>query len=54
VVPALSLPDGMLTGVTALAHLADLAAKAPQGWAAGRRPLVTAQPDRAGQRLAGS
>ena len=40
VVPALSLPDGMLTGVTALAHLADLAAKAPQGWAAGRRPAA--------------
>ena len=31
VVPALSLPDGMLTGVAALAHLTDLAAKAPLG-----------------------
>jgi hypothetical protein len=40
VVPALSLPDGMLTGVTALAHLADLAAKAPQGRAAGRPPAA--------------
>jgi len=31
VVPALSLPDGVLAGVAALAHLADLAAKAPLG-----------------------
>jgi hypothetical protein len=34
VVPALGLPDGMLTGVAALAHLADLAATAPRGTAA--------------------
>ncbi len=31
VVPALTLPDGVLTGVAALAHLADLVAKAPVG-----------------------
>jgi len=36
--PALSLPDGMLTGVAALAHLADLATKVP----AGARVRVTA------------
>jgi DSBA-like thioredoxin domain-containing protein len=30
-VPALALTDGMLAGVTALAHLADLAVKAPVG-----------------------
>jgi hypothetical protein len=34
VVPALSLPDGMLTGPAALARLADLAAAAPAGAAA--------------------
>jgi DSBA-like thioredoxin domain len=31
VLPALSLPDGMLTGAAALAHLADLATKVPPG-----------------------
>lgn len=31
VVPALALSDGVLTGVAALAHLADLTAKAPLG-----------------------
>jgi DSBA-like thioredoxin domain len=31
VIPALTLSDGMLTGVAALGHLADLAAKAPLG-----------------------
>ena len=31
VVPALTLADGALSGVAALAHLADLAAKAPPG-----------------------
>jgi 2-hydroxychromene-2-carboxylate isomerase len=43
VLPAVSLPDGTLTGVTALAHLADLAAKAP--------PAVRA-PSAAGPRAA--
>jgi hypothetical protein len=42
VVPALSLPDGMLTGPAALARLADLAAAAPAGAAvpAATGPLV--------------
>lgn len=31
VVPAIAVPDGMLSGVAALTHLADLGAKAPAG-----------------------
>jgi len=51
VVPAVGLPDGMLTGVAALTYLAELAATTP---GAGPRAAPAAQRVRAtGRRTAG-